>query len=331
MSISAHQPLGIYALIGRNEVLPAATLWQRPHVSGLWVNRNWANVEPLQGTYNWADFDAATQAAETHGKPVALCLHQGRVNDGLPSWANWPLFTPSYGTAASLPWTPEFIQRFTDITQRFLDRYAEHPWVISFTPQGYYNWEFDDNALCQRTLADRQGLIAEGFTRQGIVDVMIPMVERHFDTHKFVRIPAGNNMVDETTAAMNVQTSRDWQTAPLWSEFGCDNPHHDARIGFGRTVFSHNTPDPLGIWNQSALQLQFSLLLDYPSRWGQRQPATEDGPVTADDWTKCADIALHYGVQFFEIGRDQANNAALFDVLGQFNQAMLNGGGHIGH
>jgi hypothetical protein len=344
-------PRGIYVIFGRFAGLPGPNMWGLPHISGVWFQRNWALVEATQGVYDWSLYDGIVNNAQAYGKTVILGLHQGLLNDGMPRWATFPLFTTGGMVSGLIPWDPSYLDAFGAVTAALVERYAAHPNVAGFTLGGYYNWNTDDFDLANSNVADRQSWIARGYTRSKISASM-----RYFlrllstRTAKAIRVASAAPMINETNASQDVASTREYQAETLLRDLhqqakfagavnltdidglGWQSLSSINQVLIGRTIFSHTTADPLGIWNQTPINTQFQMILDYaPNVWGQRLPSEQGGPSTVDDWTRAADIALHYGLQFFEISPSQANNPALYGVWEPFQDALLHGGGHIGH
>jgi hypothetical protein len=322
--VAADSPRGVFALNGRNSNHPSPDLFSNPHFSGLFFNRNWDVVEIQPGVFNWTDYDQIVADAETSGKQVMLGVHQGLLGDGLPYWLSVPLFSCSDGSVGAIPWDETFHASYKRVLRKLVKRYGRHPAVVGFFVQGHYNWKYDDFSLCQATAADRQAWIQLGYTRELMQQVSFDLFAAVAkDTDKFIRVPSAIGMINETTGWLDLQSTQDYYIEPFVAQYG-------DRGGIGRTVFDQNTGDVAQIWNATPPTTQFALLYTYtPHIWGQRRPEGEGGPTDEQSFLKMADIALHYGVQFFEVGTNQIKSYP--DAIRCLNAALLAGGGHCGH
>ena len=110
-----------------------------PDVDGFSLRAGWAEVEPLEGSYDWSLFDAVIPYAADHGKKIML-----RIIPGVraPEWvyeAGAARFDfvddnpehPTYGQVVSmpLPWDPVFLEKWFDLVAVFGARYADDPAV----------------------------------------------------------------------------------------------------------------------------------------------------------------------------------------------------------
>ena len=322
--VAADSPRGVFALFGRSGSYPSADLFSNANVSGLIFYRNWDAVEIQPGVFNWADYDQIVADAQTFGKQVMLGVYQGLLGDGLPSWLSVPLFSCSDGSVGAIPWEPSFHASYQRVLRKLVERYAGHPAVVGFSVQGHYNWKTADFNLCQSTMADRQAWIQLGYTRELMQQASFELYATVAQaTHKFIRVPSAVGMINETTGYLDLQSTQDYYIDPFLAQYG-------HRGGIGRTVFDQNTGDVAQIWNATPPTAQFALLYAYtPHIWGQRRPSNEGGPADEQSYMKMADIALHYGVQFFEVGLSEIRSYP--NVIRGLNSVLLAGGGHCGH
>src|SRR6202049_4581439 len=90
-----------------------------PFVSGVAVQINWRDIEPVQGKPDWSKLDALFAAAVSANKWVQLDIVPGFFS---PEWAlagaqtdlfNVP-YGPAHGTVAKLPmpWDPVYLDRW---------------------------------------------------------------------------------------------------------------------------------------------------------------------------------------------------------------------------
>jgi hypothetical protein len=322
--VAADSPRGVFALIGRSSSYPSPDLFSNPHISGLFFNRNWDAVEIQPGVFNWADYDQIIADAETHGKQVMLGVHQGLLGDGLPSWLAVPLFSCSDGSVGAIPWDQTFHASYKRVLRKLVKRYGRHPAVVGFFAQGHYNWKSDDFDLCQSTAEDRQAWIQLGYTRKLLQEASFDLYATVAkETDQFIRVPSAVGMINETTGQLDLQSTQDYYIDPFLAQYG-------NRGGIGRTVFDQNTGDVAQIWNTTPPTGQFALLYAYTPRiWGQRRPEGQGGPTDEQSYMEMADIALHYGVQFFEVGLSQVSSYP--NAIRCLNTVLLAGGGHCGH
>jgi hypothetical protein len=127
-------------------------------------------------------------------------------------------------------------------------------------------------------------------------------------------------MLDEATGGVDTASTAAYVIDPAYQSFGT------GVIRIGRTIFDQNTGDPLHRYNNNPVGPQFQLILDRcPYIWGQRRPASQGGPGTAQQWATTLGIALDYGIQWFEIGINEAENPAFRKAFAQANTAMIDG------
>jgi hypothetical protein len=321
---AADAPHGVFALIGRSMSYPTASFLAKTIYAGLFFERNWNAVEGQNGIFDWSQYDQIVADATTYGKQLMLGVHQGLVNDGFPAWLQVPLFSCSDGSLGAIPWNSMFQAYYTRVLGELVKRYAAHPAVVGFFVEGHYNWASDDFNLCQSTSQDRQAWIQLGYTRQLMQQTsfrLYAMVATYTD--KFIRVPSAVGMLNETTGNTDLQSTQAYYIEPFLAQYG-------NRGAIGRTMFDQNTGDVAQIWNTTPPTAQFALLDAYTPRiWGQRRPENQGGPTDEQSYLKMADIALHYGVQFFEVGPSQINSYP--NAISCLNAVLLAGGGHCGH
>ncbi len=105
-----------------------------PFVSGVAVQINWRDIEPVQGKPDWSKLDALFAAATSSGKWVQLDIFPGFFS---PEWAlqgaKTDLFKipygPDHGTVAKLPmpWDRVYLSRWFAFVRQIGERYGRSP------------------------------------------------------------------------------------------------------------------------------------------------------------------------------------------------------------
>ena len=105
-----------------------------PYVSGVAVQINWRDIEPVQGKPDWSKLDELFAAAEASKRWVHLAIFPGFFS---PEWAfqgaQTELFTipygPGHGTLARLPmpWDRVYLGRWLAFVKQVGERYGNAP------------------------------------------------------------------------------------------------------------------------------------------------------------------------------------------------------------
>src|SRR5579871_5789728 len=105
-----------------------------PYTSGVEVQMNWRDIEPVQGQLNWSRLDTLLAAAEASGKWVQLAIFPGFFS---PAWALAGVKTeafaiqygPGQGTVAKLPmpWDRVYLDRWFAFVRQLAERYGRSP------------------------------------------------------------------------------------------------------------------------------------------------------------------------------------------------------------
>jgi len=105
-----------------------------PFVSGVSIQINWRDIEPVQGKPDWSTLDALFAAAISSQKWVQLDIYPGFFS---PEWAlagaKTDMFLVPYGphhdTLAKLPmpWDPVYLDRWFAFLKRLSERYGNSP------------------------------------------------------------------------------------------------------------------------------------------------------------------------------------------------------------
>lgn len=104
------------------------------YVSGVSVQINWSDIEPVQGKPDWSRLDALFAAATSSQKWVQLDIFPGFRS---PEWAMEGAKTDSFnipygrghGTVAKLPmpWDPVYLDRWFAFVKQLSERYGKSP------------------------------------------------------------------------------------------------------------------------------------------------------------------------------------------------------------
>jgi hypothetical protein len=119
---------GIYR---RDQYLQALN---NPFISGVAVQINWRDIEPVQGKPDWSKLDELFAAAESSGKWVQIAIFPGFFS---PEWAlqgaKTDLFAipygPGSGTVAKvpMPWDRVYLSHWFAFVRQVGERYGEAP------------------------------------------------------------------------------------------------------------------------------------------------------------------------------------------------------------
>ncbi len=105
-----------------------------PFISGVAVQMNWRDIEPVEGQPDWSELDALFAAAESGNKWVQLLLFPGFF---APEWAKegaqtdrFPIqYGPGKGTIEKLPmpWDRVYLNRWFAFLKQLSERYGRSP------------------------------------------------------------------------------------------------------------------------------------------------------------------------------------------------------------
>src|SRR5271166_4552831 len=105
-----------------------------PFISGVSVQINWRDIEPVQGKPDWSKLDELFAAAESSKKWVQVAIFPGFFS---PAWALEGAATdlfeipygPDHGTVAKLPmpWDGVYLNRWFTFVKQLGERYGRSP------------------------------------------------------------------------------------------------------------------------------------------------------------------------------------------------------------
>ena len=105
-----------------------------PHMSGVEVQVNWRDVEPVEGRPNWSRLDSLFGAAEAAKRWVQLGVFPGFFSpawalEGVQSDAFAIQYGPDHGTIARLPmpWDRVYLARWFTFVRQLAQRYGGSP------------------------------------------------------------------------------------------------------------------------------------------------------------------------------------------------------------
>ena len=103
-----------------------------PYISGVAVQMNWRDIEPIQGQFDWSRLDEIFSAAESTNKWVQLLIFPGFF---APEWAKdgtqSDLFPIQYGPGAGtierlpMPWDQRYLTRWFTFLKEVSARYGQ--------------------------------------------------------------------------------------------------------------------------------------------------------------------------------------------------------------
>jgi hypothetical protein len=107
---------------------------KNPFISGVQVQINWRDIEPVQGKPDWSKLDELFAAAESSKKWVHIAIFPGFFS---PAWALegaktdlFPIpYGPGHGTVTSLPmpWDRVYLDRWFAFVKQLSERYGRSP------------------------------------------------------------------------------------------------------------------------------------------------------------------------------------------------------------
>ena len=140
-----------------------------PFISGVAVQINWRDIEPVQGKPDWSKLDELFAAAESSKKWVHLAIFPGFFS---PEWAlegaKTDLFAipygPGHGTEAKLrmPWDRVYLNRWFAFVRQVGDRYGKSP-VFKIIAAGGPTSVSEETTLPSSPPA-MQKLVRDGYT-----------------------------------------------------------------------------------------------------------------------------------------------------------------------
>ena len=105
-----------------------------PYMSGISIQMNWRDLEPVQGQPDWSKLDGIMAAAESSHKWVQLDIFPGFFS---PAWALVGaktdqfaiMYGPGHGTVTALPmpWDPVYLDRWFAFLKQLSERYGKSP------------------------------------------------------------------------------------------------------------------------------------------------------------------------------------------------------------
>jgi hypothetical protein len=128
-------PSGLAVVLpsGRYQSLNLQAL-SNPFMSGVAVQINWRDIEPVQGRPDWSKLDELFTAAESSKRWVQLAIFPGFFS---PTWAlegaKTDLFEIQYGpghgtvTKLPMPWDRVYLDRWFAFVKQLSERYARSP------------------------------------------------------------------------------------------------------------------------------------------------------------------------------------------------------------
>jgi hypothetical protein len=178
---SSYAPKGISALYGFGGNPSTATL-TNPNITGVQIREQWSAIEPTNGVYDWAYFDAKVTEAKANGKKVVLGIGPGVQGDGLPTWGTWATFTctdDDPDTVGPILWDTTYVAEWKTVqaalAARYSGVYADSDAVLAFRLTGIPSWSSLDWGMCQSLTADKQAWVDAGYTRVKLRDAFLEL------------------------------------------------------------------------------------------------------------------------------------------------------------
>jgi len=135
-STNSSKPTGLVVVLppGKQKERLELRALNNPFISGVAVQMNWRDIEPVKGQPDWSRLDEVFAAAESGKKWVQLLIFPGFF---APAWAKegaetdmFPIqYGPGHGTVESLPmpWDRVYLRHWFAFLKRLSDRYGSSP------------------------------------------------------------------------------------------------------------------------------------------------------------------------------------------------------------
>ena len=169
-STEATIPSGLAVVLpsGRYQSLNLQTL-NNDFISGVAVQINWRDIEPVQGTPDWPELDELFAAAESANKWVQLDIFPGFFS---PAWAlegaKTDMFAIMYGpghgtiTRLPMPWDRVYLDRWFAFVKQLGERYGKSPAFRMIAAAGPTS--VSEETTLPSSPPARQKLLHDGFT-----------------------------------------------------------------------------------------------------------------------------------------------------------------------
>lgn len=302
---------GVYiAYVGQGQ-LPTLEELSKPYVSGVVFVRNWDLVEPINGQFDWRDFDQTLATVQQAGKRAMLGIKHSLAEAGLPAWRTFPTFTDRLGNTFPLLWDAGFQSEFINANCWLISRYKDHPAVDGFVASGFYSQRFAEMGLAPGVTGTcLQQYIQSGYTRQRVQEAALNLLRQFFKrTAKTIRL-AINPLLCELTKERTMQNTEAYVLQPLEALCG-------AQIVIGKTNLMPSTPPAT-----DTIDPYYAPLRARPRVFWQVDIVANGGPSTPDEWQAAMDVSMTYGTQWTEVRRDDVVRDDLANILTAWNTAM---------
>ena len=321
----SYLPKGIYAMVKKDTQVDSQIL-NHPDITGLHIRAVWSTLEPSNNVFNWSYFDGLIAQAKSKNKKVSIAVLKGLIGEGLPSWLSVSLFTCSDGSQGPIPWDTTHKKEWIELWTEIAKRYENEPTVSMYHIGGIYSWHTADWDLCDASSTDRNNWLSAGYQVEKIQTFALEFTSALSNaTKKPFILPIAGTMDNSGEISTDI-TTNDFIIKPLFDLYGPSSTI--PQFGIMRTVFSENTPDPLGFWNTNPLGGQFGTLYSWrPNIAGQ----VDMGSSTLDTVRTMIDISLHYEIQFMELRSAQILILGIEDDIHCYNRALGTSGTHCVH
>lgn len=360
-ALAVELPRGIYTYAGG--VTPGAATMSAPTLEGFTAVLRWVDIEATEGVYDWTIPDAMVAQAEAFDKRIIMGARHGctagcdAADNLVPAWYSGPTFTCVSGEIGPATWKPEFQRVWRRFIRALVTRYRDEDRVLGFILSGVSSWKFAEmapNTVCNvtATQTDRDNAITQGYTRQLLQDAMLDLARDITNlTVKPLRFVFAR-IIDESDGTASIAQTVEWINNPLNDRFGrvermaasrnianrslgshsTAADHPEVRVIFTLSSLSPSRGDPLGFWNQTALQPFEQELVDRGPlvAWQTDVPAN-GGPSDGPTMEESLDIGLHYNALWIEVQNIDVVNVEMQPTLACANTAMLARSGHCGH
>ena len=191
-------PRGVFSIA--NGRLPPSEVLDNPDVDGISIRQTWSQIEPTEGTFNWAYLDSVVAASAAAGKEVLLRV---MTMAGRPQWvttavrnAGGTLFTFSdNGVQTTIPvfWDPTFLAKKTAMISALGAHFTNNP-AVKIVCASFANAITEDWSV-PHTQPDVVRWLALGYTSEKMLDAGQTIIDATMAAfpNQYVTLAVGGN------------------------------------------------------------------------------------------------------------------------------------------
>ncbi len=307
--VQAQIPRGVFSLKGAGgKALPAAVA--NPDVVGLSIRQDWADLEPVEGQFNFDYLKGEVDKATGAGKIVLLRIN---TQANKPAWVTQAIvdaggtfftFTNADGTMTTIPvfWDPTYLQKKKNMITALGTYFADYPSAqnrtVKIVSASFANSTSEDWSV-PHDASEVADWLMLGYTTAKLVDAgqqILDATMAAFPTQEVTLAINGNGNLDATAteAATNTiaQTRAKWP-GRLIAQINSLSTFNPAAPGLPDTAWNL-------LWNSQpdvGAQMLDNVYGDVNCRVNNKVCGLPDLTVLS----KCVDSAVGYGINYIEI------------------------------